>query len=144
MAADPYARYVYEDSGVLKNKLGETDEDKLRAFEYEWTQSQVTDALAVARSAPVLDAAVLKAVHAVLLGDIYEWAGHFRTIEMLKQGIPFQRIVSEDRINTAFSTFEPSGASAGNNSTDFAKALGRLWGMLNHEHPFVFLDGKFK
>jgi fido (protein-threonine AMPylation protein) len=75
--------YIDPACGVLKNRLGITDEATLE---------QTEAALVAARSYELsrtplkgrFDLAHLQAIHRYLFGDVYEWAGQLRTIDISK------------------------------------------------------------
>ena len=75
---------------VLANKLGITDPATLRQREYTLTadiETQILDGqLPIPRT---YDADHLRALHAALFDDIYDWAGVTRTYSMSKDDIPF-------------------------------------------------------
>ena len=80
--------YLDEVSGVLKNKLGITDQNELEKAEA---------ALVATRSYQIQQMPLkgdfnlkhLQAFHKYLFGDVYEWAGELRTIDISKGGNMF-------------------------------------------------------
>lgn len=80
--------YLDEASGVLKNKLGITEQDELE---------QAEAALVATRSYQIqqtplkgdFDLKHRQAIHKHLFGDVYEWAGELRTIDISKGGNMF-------------------------------------------------------
>ncbi|MDR1299851.1 MAG: Fic family protein [Oscillospiraceae bacterium] len=80
-------RYCYENSYVLRNKLGLTDSDKLHEAERRLAGLKIS----VAKVAPIrgnLDFKHLSAIHKYIFGEIFEWAGELRTVNISK-GNPF-------------------------------------------------------
>jgi cell filamentation protein len=80
-------RYCYENSNVLRNKLGITDADALRIAELEIAAVRVLEA----ERTPIrgkLDFKHLCDIHRYIFGDIFEWAGKLRTVNISK-GNPF-------------------------------------------------------
>ena len=80
-------RYCYENSNVLRNKLGITDADALRVAEREIAAVRVLEA----ERTPIrgkLDFKHLCDIHRYIFGDIFEWAGKLRTVNISK-GNPF-------------------------------------------------------
>lgn len=76
-------KYCRPGSRVLKNKLGITDEERLRAAEREITAMW----LLRLKSEPVkgkFDFAHLCAIHRKMFSDIYTWAGKCRTVDISK------------------------------------------------------------
>ena len=79
--------YCYENSSVLRNKLGITDKDALRTAEREIAAVRVLEA----ERSPIrgkLDFKHLCDIHRYIFGDIFEWAGKLRTVNISK-GNPF-------------------------------------------------------
>ena len=76
--------------GTLRNLLGERDEARLSAIEYSLTLERWE---ALTRSpglvAPTRDADEVRAVHAWLFQDVYEWAGRYRVVDVAKEGSVF-------------------------------------------------------
>lgn len=74
--------YLYDDADVLKNLAGIKDADLLRQAEADITN------LAMAgiynRQYEKFDTETLKDIHRTIFGQIYEWAGEFREIQMIK------------------------------------------------------------
>jgi cell filamentation protein len=88
MASDFSDPYSYPGTRVLKNIPGIRDEATLREFEYEQTKLRIEEL----REKPIpgqFDLAHLKAIHAHVFQDVYEWAGHTRTVNISKNGDRF-------------------------------------------------------
>ncbi len=79
--ADPYLDPA---TGILSNKLGLTDDSSLLVAEAAAARLNATTALTHAEKARYLNEQTLRDVHRILLGDIYEWAGEFRTVYLKK------------------------------------------------------------
>jgi cell filamentation protein len=80
MPEDPYADPA---TGVLRNKLGLGTTGELQTAEWEITQA----ALIFLKESPVLpsyDLRHLCTIHLRIFGDIYDWAGQFRTVAIAK------------------------------------------------------------
>ncbi len=76
MTIDPY---LDPESGVLRNRLGITDEEKLRRAEADLTYAALAD-LRIRILPGGYDLRHLCAFHLDIFGDIYPWAGEVRTI----------------------------------------------------------------
>ena len=79
--------YCYENSNVLRNKLGITDAGSLQTAEREIAAVRVLEA----ERTPIrgkLDFKHLCDIHRYIFGDIFEWAGKLRTVNISK-GNPF-------------------------------------------------------
>ncbi len=75
--------YCYPDSNVLINKLNILDENALHTAEREITSLR----LAAAKVQPIkgkLNMQHLQNIHAYLFGDIYDWAGKLRHVNIAK------------------------------------------------------------
>ena len=75
--------YLYDDVPVLKNKLGIKIEKTLDLIEAE--QSRANMMLLYEQGAVEFTAAGLCDIHRFLFGDIYEWAGSYRVINIEKR-----------------------------------------------------------
>jgi cell filamentation protein len=75
--------YLYEDVPVLKNKLNIKDAKKLEKAESDITYVRLAD-IDRAVSSDAFDYDRLLAVHKYIFGDIFEWAGTARLIEIVK------------------------------------------------------------
>ena len=80
--------YLDPASGVLKNRFGITDQATLEATEASLVALR-SYALAQQPLAGGFDLAHLQAIHRCLFGDVYEWAGQLRTIDIAKGGNAF-------------------------------------------------------
>lgn len=80
--------YLDPASGVLKNRFGITDEATLEATEAALVALRSYE-LAQQSLAGGFDLAHLQAIHRYLFGDVYEWAGQLRTIDIAKGGNAF-------------------------------------------------------
>ena len=80
-------RYCYENSNVLRNKLGINDAEALHVAEREIVAVRVLEA----KRTPIrgkLDFKHLCDIHRYLFGDLFVWAGKLRTVNISK-GNPF-------------------------------------------------------
>lgn len=78
--SDPY---LYEDVPVLKNKLGIKNEQTLDRIEAE--QSRANMMLLYEQGFQDFSPDGLREIHRTLFGDIYEWAGQYRIINIEKR-----------------------------------------------------------
>ena len=76
--------YVYPGIGVLKNKLGIKNYDRLRKAEGDICFGKL---LTVDRDVDCskFDLDYIKNIHKYILEDIFDWAGEYRTITMYKK-----------------------------------------------------------
>ncbi|MBE7062998.1 MAG: hypothetical protein E7390_04305 [Ruminococcaceae bacterium] len=75
--------YLYDDVEVLKNLLNIRDEKLLDEAESNITYIKLLDIDRLSENCS-FDIAYLKSLHKYIFSDIYEWAGTFRTIPMIK------------------------------------------------------------
>lgn len=89
--------YIYEDTGTLKNKLGIKDEEELRKAEADISFVKL---LTVDRDVPCdkFDLEYIRNIHKYVLGDIYDWAGEFRTVPMVKP----EKILGGDTVRYSY------------------------------------------
>lgn len=75
--------YLYDDAPVLRNKLDIKDEKTLDLVESEQSRSNMM--LLYEQGFDDFTPAGLSAIHAYLFGDIYDWAGKYRIINIAKR-----------------------------------------------------------
>lgn len=138
-AGDPY---VYEGTDVLRNRAGLRDPTLLAQVE----QQDSARALLEMRREPPLgqfDLAHYQAVHRRLVGDIYEWAGQPRTIDLWKPEIalrghsveyaPAADIEPQSKLAlAAFGRLPPGDLTEGRPALALGQAMTALW----QTHPF--------
>ena len=74
--------YLYEDVPVLRNLANIKDTELLRAAEGDLTK--LTMGIVYAQSFERFNTQTLREIHRIIFGDLFEWAGEFRTIQMTK------------------------------------------------------------
>lgn len=78
--------YLIPDTDVLKNRLGITDKALLEKAEADITYLKLLDIDAWFENKP-LNYETFLAVHKYIFGDLYEWAGQIRTIDIYKEEV---------------------------------------------------------
>jgi len=132
--------YVYE-NGVLKNKFGITDYEKLHQLE----KTILVEKLTMLVLNPIegnFDSNHLKAIHKYLFEDIYEFAGKYREVNIFKKPPKFEeynligskldellKYAKEKEVNT-------------NNQFEIARFLGDFYYNLIIIHPFREGNGR--
>jgi hypothetical protein len=81
------AEYVDQAEAVLVNKLGVTDLESLQIAEEEGLARAYESLLLELRTDTLLSCDLLRHIHGQIFGEIYEWAGHWRTVNISKAGI---------------------------------------------------------
>jgi fido (protein-threonine AMPylation protein) len=136
---DPYTDPA---SGILKNRLGITDTLTLEATEAALVAVRSYELL----ERPLLgrfDLAHLQAIHRYLFGDVYEWAGQLRTIDISRDGSAFAHhsyIVSA--AETVFRELEREKHLTGLDAAAFSDRAGHYLGEVNALHPFREGNGR--
>jgi len=144
--SDPY---LDPQSGILRNKFGLIDQASLDRAE--------ADAVALRsillQGNPLqgdFDSRHLKQIHECLFQDVYEWAGQFRTIAMVKadyvDGERVTRFTSPDLIESelvaVFQNLARDGFLKGLSRKHFAHKMGILFAEINRIHPFREGNGR--
>jgi cell filamentation protein len=137
--SDPY---VDPATGVLKNRLGITDEATLEETEA---------ALAATRSLELsetplkgnLDLAHLQAIHRHLFRDVYEWAGELRKVDISKGETMFApHGYLESTAATVFQELAKETNLEGLDQEQFSERAAHYLGELNALHPFRDGNGR--
>jgi cell filamentation protein len=140
--------YVYTSSGVLRNRKGITDQEKLNRFERRETTLrlvQLRDQLVTG----CFDADHLKIIHHHIFQDVYRWAGEFRQAPLLKYeyvGGPIIRFPDArdvpDRVGAALAPLPQQNYFRGSNQAEFADRAATVFSALNAVHPFREGNGR--
>lgn len=130
--------------GTLRNLLGERDEARLSAIEYSLTLERRK---ALTRSpgliAPTRDAAEVRAVHAWLFQDVYEWAGRYRTVDIAKKGSVFApHGAGIDAVLTTMARHNARVPWERLDRDDLVACAARTLALLNYAHPFREGNGR--
>lgn len=89
-AGDRGDPYLDNESGVLRNHLGITEQAALDKAESSLSFLRAAEL----REQPIqgnFDLRHLQAIHQRLFGDVYEWAGQLRSVEIQKGSTAFAR-----------------------------------------------------
>lgn len=136
--------YFWEPGGpVLRNLYGERDGDALAQREYAETSAQQFDiergAVAISRT---YDAAHLRAIHKQLFGNVYEWAGQYRTVSIRKNLSEFAHPSDVSKyVNDASRLVHAAGWSTMDRD-QFAAAAAEVFAYVNQAHPFREGNGR--
>lgn len=74
--------YLYDDVPVLKNIPGIKNSEELKTVEGDITRMSM--GIVYSREYDKFNTETLRDIHRTILGDIFEWAGEFRTIPIMK------------------------------------------------------------
>ncbi|KXZ63624.1 putative adenosine monophosphate-protein transferase fic [Acinetobacter venetianus] len=132
--------YCYSDTNILKNKLNIHDEQVLEQAELEL--SGLSSSL-IEYSEPPYDLAYLKSIHSQLFGDLYEWAGQLRQIDISKSDTrfcTFSRI--EIEANKLLNSLQQQNYFRDLEPQQLIYQLADLYCELNVIHPFREGNGR--
>lgn len=132
--------YLYPNTDVLKNKFGIMNSEELREREAEVSFEKLVELY----ESPItgnFDSEHLKAIHKYIFGDIYDWAGDYRYVNMMKQtGFTNHKDISE-YLNREFSLMSEEFKEVTNESS-FASFLATYYAQLMTIHPFREGNGR--
>lgn len=133
--------YLYDDVPVLKNKLEIKDENTLDLIEAE--QSRANMMLLYEQGFHNFTSEGLQSIHHSLFGDIYDWAGKFRIIniekrEKLLAGLSVLYSDNEKIPDDLNSIFEELHNSEWNklSKSGFVSKIARIFSKIWRVHPF--------
>lgn len=130
--------YTYPGSGgVLKNLLNIED---ATALDHAVNDIVTANWAAMSGDLPdQFDLNYLRFIHASLFGDLFEWAGQERDVELYAAGADLTYCLVEEmqaRLNELFAGLEAKNWLKGLDDWDFASELAKVWGRLTYIHPF--------
>jgi len=136
---DPY--YCYDGTTTLINRFGIRDRDEL--LRREATIVTVNIARFKASRIPgSFDRDHLCAIHRALFGDVYDWAGKFRTVD-IAIGIPFcTALYIGTNLDALLGDLREENYLKGLDKDVFARRLAFYFGELNAIHPFREGNGR--
>lgn len=121
-------------NGVMRNKLGITDAELLAVAEADITRARLIQ-LTEQRLPGTYDLAHLRAFHKAIFGDLYEWAGELRTVEISKH-TPFCPLVNlVSYADEVFGRLRSADYLRGLPQPEFVHGLAELYGDINALHP---------
>ena len=138
MMRDPY---LYDDVDVLRNRANIKDSDTLRKAEADITNLAMS--AIYERDYNKFDIETLRDIHRSIFGQIFDWAGEFRTIQMIK----YEEVLGGDTVRYAYpkdikkeltATMKEIGKlkRTGDNDHDVVFRLVRIISAIWHTHPF--------
>lgn len=135
--------YYTDDNGVLKNRLGIENAQRLQEAEAHFSIGRQVE-LERNPIAGSYDLAHLQRIHGHLFQDIYDWAGKLRTVDIAKGDTYFCRsdfIEAEaKRIFKALADDLPRLKDC--NTAEFCEKVGYHLGEINMIHPFREGNGR--
>ncbi len=134
----------YENSTVLKNKFNIRDGAKLDLIERTTTTLRIAQAMKDISFTDV-DFTFYKNLHKYVFGDIYEWAGNIRKVEMSKKGTSFCSVNEiEKRGNNLFKRLQNNNYLKVFTGDEFINEFTELYCDLNYLHPFREGNGRIQ
>lgn len=133
--------YLYDDVNVLKNRAGIKDAELLRKAEADITSLAMIGIYNLKYEK--FDIETLKDIHRKIFGQIYDWAGEFRTIQMIKP----EDVLGGDTVRYSYPKEIKKELSevvkeikklkrTGNNDDDVVFRLVRIIAKIWQIHPF--------
>jgi cell filamentation protein len=133
--------YLYEDVDVLKNRANIKDYELLRKAEADITNLAMT--AIYEREYAKFNTETLCDIHRMIFGQIYDWSGEFRTIQMVKSEV----VLGGDTVRYAYpkeikkqltDTMKEIGKlkRTGDNDRDIVFRLTRIIAAIWQTHPF--------
>lgn len=134
----------YDGTTVLINKLNIKDENKLSVMERSITTLMIADALEKIKFINV-DFEFYKGLHKYVFGDIYEWAGEIRKIDVAKKSTRFCPKEKIDELgNNIFLRLEQCDYLKTYRDDEFINEFTDLYCELNYLHPFREGNGRIQ
>lgn len=134
----------YKNSTVLINKFDIRDSKVLDRLEQNITSAMIAKATLEIPFENV-DFEFYKALHKYVFGDIYEWAGETRWVNMSKKGTnfcPFEKV--QETGERLFDGLKSRNYLKNLNEDDFMDELVNLYCELNYLHPFREGNGRIQ
>lgn len=136
---DPYVDSV---SGVLKNRFGIVDGATLASTESDLVAARSRE-LALAPLKGQFDLNHLRAIHRYLFGDLYEWAGQLRTVDISKNGHMFAHHAHiASAAEPIFERLRGERRLEGLDANAFSSRAAYYCGEINALHPFREGNGR--
>ena len=134
--------YLDPASGVLRNRFGITDQAVLESTEADLVASRSRELA----SNPIqggFDLKHLQAIHRYLFGDVYDWAGQLRTVDISKNGNLFaHQAYIAGAAEAIFQALAKENRLLGLAKTTFSARAAYFMSEMNALHPFREGNGR--
>lgn len=132
--------YCLPGTSVLNNRLGLTTDEELNEAERVLSTIAANE---INFESPPYDLPYLCRIHRQLFGEIYDWAGKFRTVDISKGTTHFCNVLRiEPEANKLFRTLAKANWFEGLNRLELVTAVAEFFGDLNMIHPFREGNGR--
>lgn len=137
-SGNPEAEYVDPERKVLVNLPGITELAVLQLAEEQALAGAYERLLSQVRTDTPLTSALLRHVHAEIFGELFSWAGKWRTVQISKPGAIWPSAQYLDQTMTVFErdVLEALPASSLKDDEEFCRAAARIQGEFLSIHPF--------
>lgn len=137
--------YLDQDTGVLRNLVGAKTQKELDQIEADYVFT--VDALrGFSEVKPTRDLRELCAIHKALFGDIYDWAGKTRTVDIRKNAKGSEFFLIHSKILMAsdyvFGELRSENFLHNLEKEQFIERLAYFYDQLNFIHPFREGNGR--
>ena len=138
VSGNPEAQYVDDTQTVLVNKLGITRLETLQTAEEQALAKAYGQLLRDVRIDTPMTCDLLRHIHSRIFGELYEWAGRWRTVWISKPGTTWP---PPDFLEPSMDEFERTvlarwPASTIRDDAMFCQAAGEIQGEFLTIHPF--------
>ncbi len=132
------AEYVDEAQTVLVNKPGVTDLEELQLLEEEGLAKAYETLLGEVRVDTPLTCDLIRYIHERIFGELYEWAGRWRTVNISKPGVtwPPPAYLDENMWLLEENVLRPHPADSCREDDAFCSAAAEIQGEFLVIHPF--------
>ena len=137
-SGNPEAEYADEEKTVLKNLMGITDLNELQIEEERGLATAYEHLLGEIRTDTMMTCELLRHIHSRIFGELYEWAGRWRTVNISKPGItwPPPRFIDQNMQEFERSVLNTFPAEKFGDDISFCEAIAQIQGEFLVVHPF--------
>lgn len=132
--------YCYPNSDVLRNKMDIRDQDRLSKIERDISFIKSTE-LMKKTSGVSFTAEHLCSIHAFLFGNLYDWAGQIRTVDISKGASFCKHEYILSNLDKVFKQMSEEDFHC-MDKDQLARALAHYLGEINAIHPFREGNGR--
>ncbi|WJN58670.1 Fic family protein [Pseudomonas sp. SO81] len=132
--------YCYPGTTVLRNLLNLTDEDALSNAERDLSAAALDE---IEFELPPYDLSYMSRIHLKLFGEVYQWAGELRTVDISKQDTRFCTVGRiEPEAARLFRGLAARNWFEGMARAQLVPAVADFYGEVNMIHPFREGNGR--